>query len=199
MLKGSKASVGTKPNREQWLDEAVSELSAIFKERGYEVPPVRVSCGFAHTSSRSVIGQCWSTKSSDAAINEIFISPKLADPVEVLDTLTHELVHAVDNCEHKHGKEFKAIAQRIGLQGKMREASAGPALKQKLTAIALKLGNYPHAKLAVPVPSPSFRSRPRAVCERCGFRVPMLKSWIHYGPPVCPVDQVLMEKQGDWD
>lgn len=146
MLKGSKASVGTKPNREQWLDEAVSELSAIFKERGYEVPPVRVSCGFAHTSSRSVIGQCWSTKSSDAAINEIFISPKLADPVEVLDTLTHELVHAVDNCEHKHGKEFKAIAQRIGLQGKMREASAGPALKQKLTAIALKLGNYPHAK-----------------------------------------------------
>jgi len=27
----------------------------------------------------------------------------------------------------------------------------------------------------------------------------MLKSWIHYGPPVCPMDQVLMEKQGDWD
>ena len=103
MSRGGKATEGSKPNREQWLDEAVSELSAIFKERGYEVPPVRVSCGFAHTSSRSVIGQCWSTKSSDAAINEIFISPKLADPVEVLDTLTHELVHAVDNCEHKHG------------------------------------------------------------------------------------------------
>jgi len=77
------------------------------------------------TSSRRVIGQCWSTQSSSAGVNEIFISPKLADPVEVLDTLTHELVHAVDNCKHKHGKEFKAIAKKIGLEGKMREASAG--------------------------------------------------------------------------
>jgi len=192
-------SKGININREQWLDDAVTELRAIFTAHGYLVPPVKVSCGFAHSRSRSVIGQCWSTKSSDAAINEIFISPKLAQPVEVLDTLTHELVHAVDNCEHKHGKEFKAIAQRIGLQGKMREASAGPALKLKLAEIALKLGNYPHARLAVPTPSPTFRSRPRAVCAHCGFRVPMLKAWVHYGPPVCPMDQALMEKHGDWD
>jgi hypothetical protein len=75
----------------------------------------------------------------------------------VLDTLTHELVHAVDNCEHRHGKEFKAIAKDIGLEGKMREASAGKALKVRLTEIAMKIGNYPHAKLAVPSPSPSFR------------------------------------------
>jgi len=27
----------------------------------------------------------------------------------------------------------------------------------------------------------------------------MLKAWVHYGPPVCPMDQVLMERQGDWD
>jgi hypothetical protein len=87
-----------------------------------------------------VVGQCWSTKSSDAAIDEIFISPKLADPVEVLDTLTHELVHAVDNCEHKHGKEFKAIARRIRFQGKnARSVRLDLPLKQKLTAIALKL------------------------------------------------------------
>jgi len=186
-------------NREQWLQEAVRHLSAIFKERGYDLPEVRVSCGFAHSTSRRVIGQCWSTKSSEAGINEIFISPKLADPVEVLDTLTHELVHAVDNCEHRHGKEFKAIAKDIGLEGKMREASAGKALKVRLTEIAMKIGTYPHAKLAVPSPSPSFRSRPRAVCERCGFKVPMLKAWVHYGPPVCPMDQVLMERLGDWD
>ena len=188
-----------KMNREQWLQEAVRHLSAIFKERGYDLPEVRVSCGFAHSTSRRVIGQCWSTKSSEAGINEIFISPKLADPVEVLDTLTHELVHAVDNCEHRHGKEFKAIAKDIGLEGKMREASAGKALKVRLTEIAIKIGTYPHAKLAVPSPSPSFRSRPRAVCERCGFKVPMLKAWVHYGPPVCPMDQVLMDKEGDWD
>ena len=57
--------------------------------------------------------------------DQIFISPALGDPVDVLDTLVHELVHAVDNCEHKHGKEIKKIALSIGLEGPMRSAGAG--------------------------------------------------------------------------
>ncbi|NBP39548.1 MAG: hypothetical protein EBV34_14120 [Betaproteobacteria bacterium] len=84
------------------MEAAVGHLSLIFKERGYDLPQVKVSCGFAHTSSNRVIGQCWSTKTSDAGVNEIFISPKLADPVEVLDTLTHELVQSA-----AHRNRFK--------------------------------------------------------------------------------------------
>ena len=53
-------------------------------------------------------------------INYIFISPSLDDPVEVLDTLVHELAHAVDDCEHKHGKEFAEIAKLVGLEGDMK-------------------------------------------------------------------------------
>ena len=58
--------------------------------------------------------------------NQIFVSPALLDPVLVLDTLAHELVHAVDDCEHKHGKEFKKIALSLGMIGPMRSAGAGP-------------------------------------------------------------------------
>ncbi len=75
------------------------------------------------------------------------------DPVEVLDKLTHESVHAVDDCQHRHGKEFKEIARAVGLQGKKREASAGPQLRLRLESIATvmitELGPYPNAKLSV--------------------------------------------------
>ena len=73
---------------------------------------------------------------------QIFISPALGDPVDVLDTLVHELVHAVDNCEHKHGKEIKKIALSIGLEGPMRSASAGKALKAVLTELAQQIGPW---------------------------------------------------------
>jgi hypothetical protein len=100
-------------NREAWLLAAVQMLKPIFAAKRHLVPDdCQVSCGFASTGTRSHhIGQCWSRRSSTNERNQIFISPALGDPVHVLDTLVHELVHAVDNCEHKHGKEFKKIAE----------------------------------------------------------------------------------------
>jgi len=118
--------------REAWLEAAIKEISPFFVNAGYVVPACRVSCGFASTGVRGGhIGQCWSTKASSDKINQIFVSPALEDPTEVIDTLVHELVHAVDNCEHKHGKEFKRIAISLGMVGPMRSAGAGPALKEK--------------------------------------------------------------------
>jgi hypothetical protein len=98
------------------------------------------------------VDQCWPTSRSDDGVNEIHISPIYADPVEVLDTLVHELVHAVDDCKNRHGAEFKKIALAVGLQGRTREASAGALLKDRLQTIAsvliAELGPYPHARLS---------------------------------------------------
>ncbi len=58
-------------------------------------------------------------------MNQIFISPALSDSVAVLDTLMHELIHAVDDCENKHGPVFKKMALKLGLKGPMRSAGAG--------------------------------------------------------------------------
>ena len=126
------------------------------------------------------------------------------DPVEVLDTLTHELVHAVDDCQHRHGKEFKEIALAVGLQGKMREASAGPQLRLRLQSIAgvmvSELGPYPHAKLSVGgTMYESARKPARAECPRCRFKVSMLRNHLKIGPPICPKYMLPMEKRGDWD
>ena len=186
--------------REAWLEAAVRELLPVFAKAGHDVPPCRVSCGFASTGARTgTIGQCWSTKASEDGVNQIFISPALSDAVEVLDTLAHELIHAVDNCKHKHGKEFKKIAISLGMVGPMRSAGAGPALKEKLKLMATKLGPYPHARLSVPKKVAARPPRPRAKCMTCGFIVPMLKQFLHYGPPICPQGRVEMEAIGEWE
>jgi len=186
--------------REQWLQEAILVLTPLFKEYGYAVPKCHVSCGFASTDvKRGHIGQCWSTKASADKVNQIFISPGLSDSVEVLDTLMHELVHAVDDCQNKHGPIFKKMALKLGMKGPMRSAGAGPELKVKLEQIATSLGTYPHAKLNVPRKVIDYRPRPRAKCLTCGFTVPMLKAFIHYGPPICPKDKIDMTALGDWE
>ena len=187
--------------RETWLLAAVDLLRPVFLAKHHVIPKeVMVSCGFASTGTRSHhIGQCWSRQSSTNDKNQIFISPALHEPVEVLDTLVHELVHAIDDCEHKHGKEFKKIALSLGMKGPMRSADAGPELKEKLTQIAKELGVYPHGKLLVTHHKAVSRARARAKCPECGFQVPMYRKFLAYGPPLCPKDKIEMTPVGDWE
>lgn len=187
--------------RETWLLAAVDLLRPIFLAKHHVIPSdVMVSCGFASTGTRSHhIGQCWSRQSSTNDKNQIFISPALHEPVEVLDTLVHELVHAVDDCKHKHGKEFKKIALSLGMKGPMRSADAGPELKEKLTQLAKQLGVYPHGKLQVTHHKAVSRARARAKCPECGFQVPMYRKFLAYGPPLCPKDKIEMTPVGDWE
>ena len=191
----------SKTTRELWLQNAVDLVSPIFKNKGYTIPKVQVSCGFPSTGNKSKhVGQCWGKSSTNDGTNQLFISPVLDEPVQVLDTLVHELVHAVDDCMHHHGPEFKKIATDVGLQGLMREASAGPWLLEQLTAISRQLGKYPHSKINLAHSSSKKTGpRPRAKCKKCGYEVTPLKKWLHMGPPLCPKHTTEMEPIGDWE
>jgi len=190
-----------KTTRELWLQNAVDLVSPIFKNKGYTIPKVQVSCGFPSTGNKSKhVGQCWGKSSTNDGTNQLFISPVLDEPVQVLDTLVHELVHAVDDCMHHHGPEFKKIATDVGLQGLMREASAGPWLLEQLTSISRQLGKYPHSKINLSRSSSKKTGpRPRAKCKKCGYEVTPLKKWLHMGPPLCPKHTTEMEPIGDWE
>jgi hypothetical protein len=190
-----------KTTREQWLHKAVELVSPIFKNKGYTIPKIQVSCGFPSTGNKSKhVGQCWGKSSTNDGTNQLFISPVLDEPVQVLDTLVHELVHAVDDCIHHHGPEFKKIATDVGLQGLMREASAGPWLQEQLTSISRQLGKYPHSKINLSHSSSKKTGpRPRAKCKKCGYEVTPLKKWLHMGPPLCPKHTTEMEPIGDWE
>lgn len=188
-------------NREQWLMEAVDHLIPLFERAGYSIPPVKVSVGFPSTGAKGRhLGQCWSTKSAVDGINQIFIAPHLQTPFDFLDTLVHELVHAVDDCQSGHGENFKKIALDVGLKGPMRSAGAGDWLKQDLIKIAEKLGSFPHGKLSLPVRMmQKAPKRPGGKCSVCGYEVIILKKYIHLGVPICPKDRIDLEQTGEWD
>ena len=187
--------------REAWLQAGVECIRPIFEARGHVVPPVRVSVGWSASGQRSrVIGECWPTARAADGMNQIFIVPSLGEAVQVLDVLAHELVHAVDDCEHGHGREFKAIALSVGLVGpRMLHACAGPALKARLTAIAAELGPFPHGALSRRAPRAANRNPPRAKCPQCDYRLAIPRKFLHLGPPICPEHEVRMESVGDWD
>ena len=187
--------------REQWLNQAVAHIKPLFERMGYSIPPVKVSVGFPSTGSQGRhLGQCWSSKSAIDGINQIFIAPHLPTPLEVLDTLVHELVHAVDDCQSGHGENFKKIALDVGLKGPMRSAGAGEWLKQDLIRITEKLGAFPHGRLNLPIrQAQKAAKRPGAKCQKCGYEVVMLKKHLPLGPPICPMDMEGMEETGEWD
>lgn len=161
--------------REEWLTAAMLELEPWFETRvGHSLPPVRVSVGFpagvrGGTNSH-VIGQCFAAAATADGRAAIFVSPVLDDSVRVLETLTHELVHAITPGEGHRG-EFASIARKVGLVGKLTTTTAGDELRAELTRIAAYLGDYRdiHGKI-----DPHNRRKQgtrmlRAHCDSCDF------------------------------
>lgn len=105
---------------EVWLNEAVELMRPKFAEAGYEIPPVHLSVGFSSAgyrvnSKRYTKGMCYIRNMDKDGINQIFIAPILDEPIDVLATLAHELVHAIDDCKHSHGPVFQQISKDLKL------------------------------------------------------------------------------------
>jgi len=186
-------------NREQWLTQASHTMMEWLEETGYiTIHPYRVSCGFPSRSALSAksrrIGECWDVIASQESIGEIFISPLLDSPLDVLQTLIHELVHHVVGCEHGHKGPFKRCAKAIGLEGKMTATHAGEALTTRLNALSDKLGPYPHGRI-----NPSAKKKKegtrllKILCPACGWTGRTTRQWVDIGLPTCVCGETIVE------
>jgi predicted Zn-ribbon and HTH transcriptional regulator len=155
-----------------------------------EDPKFRVSCGWAKHSSSKAIGSCFIKAVSADDTSEIFISPEMDEPVLVLATLLHELIHAIDNAESGHKGWFAFAARRADLAGKLTATVAGDTLAEELRVYSELLGKYPHAAMAVNPNRKKQTTRMLKVeCSDCGFVFRTSAKWadgIHDMSP-CPV------------
>ena len=177
--------------RELWLRELTERVRPWFAEAKAPLPlHVQVSCGWpsrgATSSKKRVIGQCFKTECSAILQNEVFITPTLADSQEVAAVLIHELVHAADDCEHKHGKEFGKIARALGLEGIYTATHGGGGLIDRLEPVIAELGPYPHGALnpTLQIRKQSTRMK-KAECPKCGYVIRTTQKWIEAGLPTC--------------
>lgn len=180
-------------NREQWLLDAVEVFRPWFAEQEKPLPEkVRVSVGWPKGKRKTTIGICHSSASAEDGVSQMFISPVLVDAVTVLATLLHELVHAADDCQNGHKREFARVARGLGLEGKMTATVPGEDLKLRLADVAGKLGDYPHAKLTHFKAPQKTRMLKVWAPNCCGMIVRTTQKWIDdVGLPSCPCGTVM--------
>ena len=156
LLKNSAPKAPKHKTREQWLEAAVKLIiKQIFTPASVEVPEVRVSVGWpgGRGPKKNVIGQCFAAKTTADNVAQIFVTPTIDDAYTTVETLTHEIIHAVavdeDGVSAGHRGEFIRIAKEIGFTAPWKSTPASEELREKLQAIADKLGVYPHAAINV--------------------------------------------------
>lgn len=182
--------------REAWLAAAVKQLRPTFTKAGLEIPAdVQVSCGWPvgkRNASARVLGQCFATSCDAAGRAQIFVSPTESDPVAILSILAHEICHAIDDVKHGHGPVFAKMVSAIGLVGRPTHTTAGDELTVKLTAIATKIGPYPHGGMTINMTKQGTRLL-KVYCQECGYIARVTALWlVNLGAPICPgCDQVM--------
>jgi len=186
--------------REQYLHAAIDLLKPTFKRAGHVIPPVRVSVGWPSIRPLSPksrrVGECWDKSAATDKVAQIFISPYLGTAFDAVDTLAHELVHAVLGQEAGHGPIFKKLALAIGLEGKMTQAGAGPEFSKTLHELIKELGVYPHAQLKSAILPGRKKQGTRMIkceCSVCGYTVRTTKKWLDEAIPACPIHKKQME------
>lgn len=183
--------------REEWLTKAGEQVSPWIRAAGGgSIPKFRVSVGWPWGSrvtpqsggKSHTIGQCFGSEVSGDGTSELFISPLLADPALVLPVLVHELVHAFVGVKAKHGRDFKIVAIKVGLAGRMTATHAGDELKVRLAKLATDLGEFPHAAMSVgnnPLKPKQGTRMLKLECPSCGYAARTTQKWLDVGIPTC--------------
>lgn len=136
-------------SREVWLAGAVQALTPIINEVcGGIVPPVptvRVGVGFPSSGQRSSVrGECWVRHMALDGVNEIILRITLeADIIDILGTLTHEMLHAALDCQDGHSGRFAKACKAFGFVRATDSLDKTDECKARLQAVADSLGAYP--------------------------------------------------------
>lgn len=185
--------------REQYLNAALQGMAPWFESPFPD--NVNVSCGWPSKSAlakkKRRIGEAWASECSKAQKFELFISPMLDKPIDVLAVLLHEMVHAYCGLKCGHKNPFKKTATALGLEGKMTATVPGVRLVERLNVLSKTLGTYPHGSLDSKMTNGEKKQGTRLLpceCPACGYKVRVTQKWLDIGLPICPCGE---EMQSD--
>lgn len=198
--------------REAWLMAAADQLrTRVFAPHDIEVPEFQVSVGWpAGKGTRSdTIGQCFNTGWNEQGAPSIFISPVLKARVEILACLTHEMIHAYDDCINGHRGAFAHVFKLVGMEGKATQCGYSPELGKIFKEIVAVLGKYPHGKLLSKADAEQLgpkRQKNKQLLLLCSerdpeadiklvYKVRTTRVWLDdVGAPLCPCHNEPMEE-----
>ena len=195
---------------ESWLIAAVDALRPDFEAAGKTIPEsLHCDWGFdGHGIKKTeVSGQFWEGSASTDEIPKIIIRSVTDDVVAILDALVHQCVHAAVGAQEGHGKGFRELALRIGLDPPMRTSKAGKRLRERLHALSEGLGPFPNARLNFethsvdgskkivadkPDTQESRQRKAECLIDACGYIVRASAQTLRRGAPLCPIHNKAM-------
>jgi hypothetical protein len=150
--------------REEWMDSLVEKMRGTFEEAGRALPEVKCSAGFPPRGGLApktrTRGCCMFGPDGSA---HVFVSPLEDLPGDVFGIMLHELVHAAcgprkPGEKSGHGKDFKALGLKVGLEGKPKVMWPKDEVVQWFMDKTLaELGWYPHKRL-----EPDIKEKPQS-------------------------------------
>src|ERR1700722_1127530 len=198
---------------EAWLRGAVDALRPDFEAIGKTLPAaIRPNFGFtSHGAKKTgITGQYYDGGASTDTIPKLIIRCNNDDPVAILEAVVHQCVHAVVGVEEGHGKAFREVALRIGLEPPMRTSKAGQRLRGRLHALSGELGTFPNARLNFEttgadgkekrVADQPKKQENRQLKVEClvaggGYCARAAAKWLRIGLPLCPVHREPMHPE----
>ena len=139
--------------KEAYLRAAFQKVIFLFHESGFPIDEIAENIEITCTDIRkSWEGYCQQTISDDYYPEEkyqIVINNSVDNGFNAIEVLIHEVCHAIQYHLYQgnvkpHGKEFKAIAEAVGLTGRMTQTYADTELKIKIVKWDNEIGTYPH-------------------------------------------------------
>lgn len=199
----------THPNRETWLEALANIVAPEFAAIGHPIPPFRVAIGFPSTGKNGkAAAEVWDGRASADGKFSILIRPDEDDPVEVGNSLIHELAHAAAGLAAGHTGPFAKICLHFGLLRPMTTTPSGPEWHRRMGEYLQQLGPLPHAKLTWNRPAPAATNEEgegedsgptssappkqgtrllKCACPECGYTVRIARKWlVETGAPLCP-------------
>ena len=190
-------------NREGWLTSVASVMEPLFTAKGFKIKrPYRLTCGWPVQFARSIknrrIGECHNYTTSTGGVFEVFISPVLDKPLDVIGTVCHELIHVAVGTEVGHAGKFKQACKYLGMAGKPTSAMPGQALAEQLAKLVEPFGAYPHK--AIKVETKPIKPGPKWLKLECvcGCVVRIQEGHLEdHGSPVCGCGNLFTAEEED--
>ena len=123
--------------REAWAAQAVDLICADLAELGVSLHGRRVQVRVDELEWLG--GSCCS---SVGGVHIVRLSSALADAEQAAAVLTHELLHAIDNCQSNHGGRWAALAQLLGIRRTGAELEAGSLAQAIVGRVVAELPSW---------------------------------------------------------
>ena len=186
-------------SREEWLRHAVELIDEQIFNKSLELEyhkDFQIACGWTRRPTVALGETIYPYEGEDVSIDDFFpvtihINCTIKDPIEMIEVLVHECIHAFKGIKG-HGKQFAEVAREVGFEKPYTKNHPSQFLVDNCTSIYNQLkekyGDFP-GKAIVMKPQEKKEGQKRIImlfCPACGMELKADRKMFEKHGQKCP-------------